>query len=41
LAYGYYLWAITRMVERPIIERFVERLGTAAADHDALARVLS
>jgi hypothetical protein len=27
--YGYYLWAITRRVDPPIIEMFVERLGRA------------
>lgn len=27
--YGYYLWAITRRVDPPIIEQFVDRLGRA------------
>ena len=33
--YGYYLWAITRRVEPPIIERFVQRLGAAVTRHDS------
>ena len=32
IVYGYYLWAITRKVEPAIINEFVYRLGTAAAD---------
>jgi hypothetical protein len=32
MVYGYYLWAITRKVERDIIDTFVFRLGTAADD---------
>lgn len=36
-AYGYYLWAITRFVERDIIVEFIPRLGMAVADHDAYA----
>ena len=35
LPYGYYLWAITRRVDRTITLEFVDRLGTAVADHDA------
>ena len=34
LPYGYYLWAITQRVDRPIMLEFVDRLGTAVADHD-------
>jgi hypothetical protein len=33
LPYGYFMWAITRLVERPIIDRLTHRLGTAVADH--------
>lgn len=33
LAYGYYLWAMTQRVDRPIIDAFVTRLGTAVASH--------
>lgn len=33
LAYGYFMWAITRLVDRPIIDRLTHRLGTAVADH--------
>jgi Phosphotransferase enzyme family len=34
-AWAYYMWGITRFVDRPIILEFIERLGTAVADHDA------
>ncbi|AIT80553.1 hypothetical protein JI59_12590 [Novosphingobium pentaromativorans US6-1] len=34
--YGLLLWGITRRVEPAIVHRFVQRLGTAAADHDSL-----
>lgn len=33
--YGYYLWAITRRVDPPIIKQFFHRLGNAAARHDS------
>ena len=36
LVYGYYLWAITRMVQRDVIVELVQRLGAAVADHDAI-----
>jgi aminoglycoside phosphotransferase (APT) family kinase protein len=39
LAYGYFMWAITRRVERPVIEAFVGRLGSAVEHHDSLARL--
>jgi aminoglycoside phosphotransferase (APT) family kinase protein len=39
LVYGYFMWAITRRVERPILETFVRRLGAAVAAHDALDRL--
>lgn len=32
VAYGYYLWAVTRRVDPPIVHAFCERLGTAVAD---------
>lgn len=34
-AYGYYLWAITRKVDRPIIDTFTARLGAAVTRHDS------
>ena len=34
LAYGYFMWAITQMVDPPIIVTFTRRLGLAVADHD-------
>ena len=37
--YGLLLWGVTRRVEAPIVRRFVERLGTACADHDSLSRL--
>lgn len=33
LAYGFYMWSITRLVDRPIIEQLTRRLGLAAAQH--------
>ena len=33
---GFFLWGITLMVDPAITTRMLERLGTAAADHDAL-----
>ncbi len=33
LAYGYYLWGITRFVDEDITVEFVKRLGTAVAQH--------
>lgn len=35
--YGYYLWAITRRVDPPIIEAFVGRLGRAVMRHGSFA----
>ncbi len=35
VVYGYYLWAITRRVDPPIIETFVGRLGRAVMRHDS------
>jgi aminoglycoside phosphotransferase (APT) family kinase protein len=35
LIYGYYLWAITRRVDPPIINLFVNRLGSALARHES------
>ena len=37
--YGYYLWAITRRVDPPIIVQFNQRLGAAVARHDSYALV--
>lgn len=37
VVYGYYLWAITRRVDPPIIETFVGRLGRAVMRHDSFA----
>ena len=36
LIYGYYLWAVTRLVDPPIINEFVTRLGSAVAYHASL-----
>ena len=35
--YGYYLWAITRRVDPPIIHTFAARLGAAVTRHDSFA----
>lgn len=35
VAYGFYMWAITRRVDPPVIHEFVTRLGTAVADFDS------
>ncbi|MCB2077470.1 MAG: phosphotransferase [Novosphingobium sp.] len=35
VVYGYYLWAITRRVDPPIINLFFNRLGNAVARHDS------
>ncbi len=35
LPYGYFLWSITRAVDRPIVERHTARLGQAVAWHDS------
>lgn len=32
VAYGYYLWAVTRRVDPPVIHEFCKRLGTAVVD---------
>ena len=39
LAYGYFMWAITQRVDRPIIETFVARLGSAVQEHESLDRL--
>jgi hypothetical protein len=36
ILHGFYLWGITQLVARPITGALLHRLGTAAADHDAL-----
>jgi thiamine kinase-like enzyme len=33
LVYGYYMWAVSRLVDPPVTTEFVTRLGTAVADH--------
>jgi len=37
LAYGYFMWAITRRVEERVMLTFNRRLGTAVTDHDSYA----
>jgi Phosphotransferase enzyme family len=37
ILHGFFLWGITTQVEPGLIEILLHRLGTAAADHDALA----
>ncbi len=39
IVHGFFLWSITLKVDPPITTRLLERLGTAAADHDALSTV--
>lgn len=39
MAYGFYLWAITRRVQQDIILEFVKRLGLAVDDHASLRSV--
>ncbi|MHB1582322.1 MAG: phosphotransferase family protein [Acidimicrobiales bacterium] len=39
LVYGFYLWAITLKVAPPVTTVMLERLGSAVADHDAIASV--
>jgi hypothetical protein len=39
MVHGFFLWAITLKVAPPIIASLLHRLGTAVADHDALASV--
>jgi len=41
LVYGFFLWAITLKVAAPITTTMLERLGSAVADHDAYASVLT
>lgn len=41
IVYGLFLWAITTYVHPSITTRLLERLGTAAADHEALAALSS
>jgi phosphotransferase family enzyme len=36
LPYGFFMWGITRMVDRPIVERHTRRLGLAVAEHGSL-----
>ncbi len=39
LVYGFWMWAITQRVERPVIETFVTRLGSAVEYHESLDRL--
>jgi hypothetical protein len=39
ILHGFYLWGITLKVDPAITTTLLDRLGTAAADHDALAAV--
>ncbi len=39
MVWGYYLWAITRRVEPPVIETFITRLGSALLRHESYARL--
>jgi len=39
IVHGFYLWGITLKVEPAVTTMLLERLGTAAADHDAFAAV--
>jgi len=39
IVYGFFLWGITQKVDPAITSVLLERLGTAAADHDAFASV--
>ena len=39
MIYGYFLWAITRKVEVPVINEFVRRLGLAVDDLESFALV--
>jgi aminoglycoside phosphotransferase (APT) family kinase protein len=39
MAYGFYMWAITQRVERPVIETFVTRLGLAVEHHETFERL--
>jgi hypothetical protein len=40
IVHGFYLWAITLKVDPAVTSVLLERLGTAASDHDAYAAVL-
>ena len=39
IIYGFFLWAITLKVDPAVTSILLERLGTAAADHDAFAAI--
>jgi hypothetical protein len=39
IVYGFFLWGITLKVDPAVTSRLLERLGTAAADHDAFEAV--
>src|SRR5205807_4643220 len=37
ILYGFFLWGITLKVDPAVTSKLLERLGTAAADHDVFA----
>jgi hypothetical protein len=39
IVHGFFLWGITLMVDPAVTATLLHRLGTAAADHDALAAI--
>ena len=39
ILHGFYLWGITQMVHPSVTRAMLERMGTAAADHDAFSSV--
>jgi hypothetical protein len=41
ILHGFYLWGITQMVHPPVTTAMLERMGAAAADHDAFSAVQS
>jgi hypothetical protein len=41
LVYGFFLWSITLKVAAPVTTAMLERLGSAVADHEAIASVLA
>jgi len=41
MLHGFFLWGITLRVDPPITTAMLERMGTAAADHDVLAAMLT
>ena len=39
IIHGFFLWGITLKVEPAVISVLLERLGTAAADHESFAAI--